>query len=116
MKAWQRIVVVVALLYVTPFVLWPWIAPGHYQHFLKRSHGVALYMFLFWTGVTLAVISIIVTFVDLYRRQWKNRRVRNLWIAVLLLGGTPGWLMYLWKYGFRARPENPGLHDERIAY
>ena len=103
MKPWQKSVVILAIVYITQFVLWPWMAPQAFQNFMSRPMGPRSFFVLFWIALVLATASITVTFADLYWRQFNSPRARTIWLLVLLFCGTPGWLVYLWKHGFRSR-------------
>ena len=111
MNRLEKAVVLGTLSYTAAFVLWPWCAPDLHSRFLSRPHGVDLYMALLVLGVGLGIFCVGITVHDLRARSFVHPKGRVIWSIVAFLGGTPGWLVYLGRHGFRARQPT----DERAA-
>ena len=85
-------------LYITVFVVWPWIDLKHHQIFLERPGGVTTYLWLFVFGIVLALFLLVAVLCDFIRRPFPSKLQRVL-AFVLLSMGAPGWFLYLYLYG-----------------
>lgn len=88
----EKVVCIVSLVYVMALVTYPWLYPNH-----------SIYLLAYWSGLVLAVLCLIITLRDFGKRDFRTRNIKRVWLAALLLGGTFGWLLYLYFHGFRPR-------------
>jgi hypothetical protein len=108
MKNWEKVFVLFSIIYVTPLIFLPSVWPACLIDYFNLSNSQALYISMVLFGCILGVGCIVLTLQDLFKREFTNTS-RKVWFLVLLLGGTPGWLIYLFVHGFRPRINNSEL-------
>lgn len=108
MKIWEKVFVICSVIYVTPLILFPSVWPAFLIDYYDLSNGQLLYMSMSIFGFILGIICLIITFRDLIKRDFKKNK-KIMWTLILILGGTPGWIVYLFVHGFKPRITHSSL-------
>ena len=103
MSRLEKLVVLITIAYVVPLVLWPWLDIDAYSRFMQEPRGYNLHLAAILVGFVLGVICIVITIRDIRARQFSSPKAKMVWTLVAFLGGTPGWVLYLYRHGFRSR-------------
>jgi hypothetical protein len=73
----------------------------------SRSGGQQIPFFLVpfhLLGMAQNLITLILTFRDLYLRKFQNENDKVTWTLLILMTGGIGWLVYIFKYALEPRP------------
>lgn len=86
----------------TGLVLWPWLAPRHFEQVLREGASLVWFKVLFALVTVLGILALAVVDRDLTCREFPDRR--QLVLAILLLAlAAPGWVAYMHFFGSRPR-------------
>ena len=87
MRLWEKALTIFGAVYVTLLIV------------LRQVS----YRWLYVLGLVLGIACVIVTIRDLLTRRFEKPNRKSMWALILVLGGTPGWILYLVLHGFRPR-------------
>jgi hypothetical protein len=62
-----------------------------------------LFFTLHFLGMALTIAAFVLTIRDLYKRSFPNPNQKLTWLLLITWTGGIGWLIYLFKYAFKAR-------------
>ena len=106
MNFWEKIFIVFSIVCVTPSIFWPSVWLARLIDYFNLSDGQPLFISMVMLGFILAIVCIIITFRDISKREFQKPNRKVVWALVLLFGGTPGWIVYLFVHGFKPRVDN----------
>jgi hypothetical protein len=102
MARWERVVTVICFVYVVVY--------GAYFMSLVtsanfRNAEYPLMPSLHLLGMALSLLMVILVIRDILRRSFPDPNAKVAWALLVVFGNVIAIPIYLWKYGFRPRPE-----------
>ena len=107
MRGWERFVVLWALGYMAVYVPFFFAFIGWMLANQPRDEFFFFVLMpLHFLGMASNVAALVVTIRDLYKRPFPRPNDKVTWCLLILWTGGIGWLVYVFKYGLKPRPEN----------